>query len=41
MKNRRTPSKITLDASAAPHRAVREMKETSELPGRVRVRSSQ
>jgi hypothetical protein len=41
MKNRRTPSKITLDAYAASHRAVREMKETGELPGRVRVRSSQ
>ena len=41
MKNRRTPTKITLDAYAASHRAVREMKETGELPGRVRVRSSQ
>jgi transposase-like protein len=41
MKNRRTPSKITLDAYAASHRAVREMKETGDLPRRVRVRSSQ
>jgi transposase-like protein len=41
MKNRRTPTKITLDAYAASHRAVREMKETGELPCRVRVRVSQ
>jgi len=41
MKNRRTPSKITLDAYAASHRAVREMKETGELPRRVKVRLSQ
>jgi transposase-like protein len=41
IKNRRRPSKITLDAYVASHRAVREMKETGELPGRVRVRSSQ
>jgi transposase-like protein len=41
IKNRRTPSKITLDAYAASHRAVPEMKETGELPRRVRVRSSQ
>ena len=41
MNNRRTPTKITLDAYAASHRAVREMKEAGELPGRVRVRSSQ
>ena len=38
---RRTPTKITLDAYAASHRAVREMKEAGELPRRVRVRSSQ
>src|ERR1700676_4008909 len=37
----RKPTKITLDAYAASHRAVREMKETGELPTRVRVRSSQ
>ena len=32
IKKRRTPTKITLDASAASHRAVREMKEAGELP---------
>ena len=41
MKNTRTPTKITLDAYAASHRAVREMKEDGELPRRVTVRSSQ
>jgi transposase-like protein len=41
IKNRRTPTQITPDAYAASHRAVRELKETGELPGRVRVRSSQ
>ena len=41
MKNTRPPNKITLDAYAASHRAVREMKEAGELPQRVRVRSSQ
>src|ERR1700693_3897106 len=40
MKNTRQPTKITLDAYAASHRAVREMKEAGELPHRVRVRSS-
>ena len=41
MKNRRKPAKITLDAYAASHWAVREMKEDGELPQRVKVRSSQ
>jgi transposase-like protein len=41
MKNTRKPTKITLDAYAASHRAVREMKEIGELPQRVKVRSSQ
>ena len=41
IKKRGTPTKITLDAYAASHRAVREMKEAGELPRRVRVRSSQ
>jgi transposase-like protein len=41
MKSTRVPTKITLDAYAASHRAVREMKEDGELPGRVKVRSSQ
>jgi transposase-like protein len=36
MKKRRTPTKITLDAYAASHRAVREMKETGELARRAR-----
>ena len=41
MKNTRVPAKITLDAYAASHRAVREMKNDGELPHRVKVRSSQ
>ena len=41
MKNTRVPTKITLDAYAASHRAVREMKADGELPRRVKVRSSQ
>jgi transposase-like protein len=41
MKNTRVPTKITLDAYAASHRAVRELKEHGELPARVKVRSSQ
>ncbi len=41
MKNTRAPTKITLDAYAASHRAVREMKEDSEFPRRVKVRPSQ
>ena len=41
MKNRRKPTKITLDAYAASHRAVREMKAVGELPQAVQVRSSQ
>jgi transposase-like protein len=41
MKKTRKPTKITLDAYAASHRAVREMKEAGELSKRVRVRSSQ
>jgi transposase-like protein len=41
MKNTRKPAKITLDAYAASHRAVREMKEDGELPRRVKVGSSQ
>ena len=41
MKNTRKPTKITLDAYAASHRAVREIKEDGELPRRVKVRSSQ
>jgi len=41
MKHTRVPVKITLDAYAASHRAVREMKEDGELPCRVKVRFSQ
>jgi transposase-like protein len=41
MKNTRKPTKITLDAYAASHRAVREMKETGEFSQRVIFRSSQ
>jgi transposase-like protein len=41
MKNTRQLTKITLDAYAASHRAVPEVKETSELSQRARVRSSQ
>jgi transposase-like protein len=41
MNNTRRPTKITLDAYAASHRAVREMKEDGELPRRVTLRSSQ
>jgi transposase-like protein len=40
MKNTGVPRKITWDAYAASHRAVREMQEDGELPGRVQVRSS-
>ena len=40
MQNTRMPMKITWDAYAASHRAVREMQEDSELPCRVQVRSS-
>src|SRR5215471_16228346 len=39
IKSRRRPTKITLDAYAASHRAVREMKADGELPCRVTVRS--
>ena len=39
MRHQRTPTKITLDAYAASHRAVADLKRTGELPKRVRVRS--
>ena len=41
IKNTRVPTKMTLDAYAPSHRAVWEMKQTGELPRRVKVRSSQ
>src|SRR5258705_12562134 len=40
MKSQRVPTKITLDAYAASHRAVIELKAMGELPKRVRVRTS-
>ena len=40
MKNQRVPTKITLDAYAASHRAVAELKKNRELPKRVRTRTS-
>ena len=40
MGQQRLPTKITLDAYAASHRAVADLKRTGELPKRVRVRSS-
>jgi transposase-like protein len=40
MKQQRIPTKITLDAYAASHRAVADLKRDGELPKRVRVRSS-
>jgi transposase-like protein len=39
MKGQRIPTKITLDAYAASHRAVADLKDTGELPKRVVVRS--
>lgn len=40
MKGQRIPTKITLDASAASHRAVADLKNSGELPKRVRIRAS-
>src|SRR3954447_20578486 len=40
MRNQRVPTKITLDASAASHRAVADLKESGELPRHVQVRTS-
>src|SRR6202035_2359319 len=40
MKSQRIPTKITLDAYAASHRAVADLKEKGELPKRVRIRTS-
>ena len=39
MNGQRIPTKITLDAYAASHRAVADLKDTSELPKRVLVQS--
>jgi transposase-like protein len=40
MKSVGSPRVITLDAYAASHRAVRELKSEGRVPRRVRVRSS-
>jgi transposase-like protein len=40
MKGQRVPAKITLDAYAASHRAVADLKRDRELPKRVKIRSS-
>ena len=40
MKGQRVPTKVTLDAYAASHRAVADLKADGELPQRVVVRSS-
>jgi transposase-like protein len=40
IKEQRVPIKITLDAYAAPHRAVTDLKASGELPKRVAVRTS-
>ena len=40
MKGQRVPTKVTLDAYAASHRAVADLKADGELPKRVVVRSS-
>jgi len=40
MKGQRVPIKVTLDACAASHRAVANLKANGELPKRVVVRSS-
>ena len=41
MKGQPAPAKATLDANAASHRAVADLKNNGELPKRVRVRGSQ
>ena len=40
IRNERIPAKITLDAYAASHRAVADLKDSGELPKRVQVRTS-
>jgi transposase-like protein len=40
MKGQRIPTKSTLDAYAASHRAVADLKESGELPKQVGVRTS-
>ena len=41
LENHATPRVITLDAYAASHRAISELKSVGELPRRVRIRCSQ
>ena len=40
MKSHATPRVITLDAYAASHRAIAELKSAGSMPHRVRIRSS-
>jgi transposase-like protein len=40
IKHRRVPTRLTLDAYAASHRAVVDLKQSRELPQRVKVRST-
>ena len=40
MKNQGVPTKITLDAYAASHRAIADWKKSGELPRHVQVRTS-
>ena len=40
IQHHRTPRVITLDAYAASHRAIRELKSEGRMPGRVRIRSN-
>ena len=40
MKNNGTPRVVTLDAYAASHRAIAELKATGTMPRRLRIRSS-
>lgn len=40
MQGQRVPNKVTLDAYAASHRAVADLKDSGELPNHVLVRSS-
>jgi transposase-like protein len=40
MKSHKTPRVITLDAYAASHRAISELKSAGAMPQRVRIRSS-
>jgi transposase-like protein len=40
MNNQATPRVITLDAYAASHRAITELKAAGSMPHRVRIRSN-